>query len=264
MNGLKINAAPFFGLFNQLRYYQGKMKQYITYGIVFILGSGAGWLLSGTNWNEFFTSYVPSLATLVAAFYGAKFAFQFQQEKEEKENQEKHILNGNMAVFNLVRMANTLHVYRSQFIEPARGKPTAFLEIPPSLDLLEDDINFNVENLFFLHKSDSINLLGELTVEKSRFRGALDAINERSRMHRLEVQPAMEKAGFVQGDHYTLEKIKAILGPRLYYSIMSSTDQVIAHVDETIISLKSAGDRLSNVLKGIFPGERIISFVLKE
>ena len=83
-------------------------------------------------------------------------------------------------------------------------------------------------------------------------------------MHRLEVQPLMEKAALVHGDHYTLEQVEAILGQRLYYSIISSTDQVITHVDETINTIKSAGDRLSNVLKGIFPGQRIISFVLKE
>ena len=161
-------------------------------------------------------------------------------------------------------MANILFVYRRQFIEPLRGKSTAFLEIQPSLYLLEDNINFNVENLFFLLKSDSINFVGELMVEKSRFQSALDAINERSRVHRFEVQPTLEKAGFMQGGNYTVEQIEAILGSRLYHTIKSSTDQVITHVDETIISLKSAGDKLSNLLKGIFPGERIISFALEE
>lgn len=240
------------------------MKRYFTYGVIFILGSGAGWVLSGKFWNVFFTSYVPALATLLAAFYGAKYAFQFQRDKEEKENKEKQILHGNLAIFNLTRMANTLYVYRRQFIEPLRGKPTAFLEMHPSLDLLEDDINFNVENLFFLLKADSINFVGELMVEKSRFQSALDAINDRSRVHRLEVQPTLEKAGFVQGGNYTLEQIEEILGQRLYHTITSSTDQVINHVDETINSLKSAGGKLSSLLKGIFPGEQVISFVLEE
>jgi len=125
------------------------MKKIILYGIIFILGAGAGWILSGKYWDIFFTSYVPALATLLAAFYGAKFAFQFQKEKEEENGKEKKILDGNLAIFNLMRMANTLLVYRKQFIEPFRGKPTAFLEMPPSLELLEDDINFEIENLFF-------------------------------------------------------------------------------------------------------------------
>ena len=236
------------------------MKQFISYGIIFILGSSAGWILSGKHWDIFFTSYVPSLATLLAAFYGAKFAFQFQSEKEENKNKEKHILDGNMAIFNLMRMANTLFVYRNQFIEPFRGRPTAFLEMPPSLDLLEDNINFNAENLFFLLNSDEINFIGELAVEKSRFQSALDAINYRSRVHIIEVQPTLEKAGIVQGGDYTFQQIEEILGERLHHTIKQATDQVITHVDETISSLKSAGDKLSNILRITFPGERIISF----
>ena len=38
-----------------------------------------------------------------------------------------------------------------------------------------------------------------------------------------------------------------------------STDQVIYHVDTTIISLKAAADKLTASLKKQFPNERIIS-----
>lgn len=240
------------------------MKQHISYGIFFILGSGAGWILSGKQWDIFFTSYVPALATLLAAFYGAKFAFQFQNDKEERKNREKSILDGNLAIFNLMRMANTLLVYRKQIIDPFRNKPTIFLEMPPSLDLIEDDIKFSAENLFFLLQSDEINLVGELTVEKRKFQSALDAINDRSRIHRLEVQPTLEKAGVGQGGDYTFQQIEKILGERLHFTITQATEQVITSVDETITSLKDAGNRLSKTLKEIFPGERIISFKFEE
>ena len=236
------------------------MKQLISYGIIFILGSGAGWILSGKHWDMFFTSYVPVLATLLAAYYGAKFAFQFHSEKEERKNREKQILDGNLAIFNLMRMANDLFVYRRQFIEPFRGKPTAFLEMPPSLELLEDDIYFNVENLFFLLNADEINFIGELAIEKSRFNKALDAINDRSKVHRFEVQPTLEKSNIIQSGNYTFEQIEAALGERLYHTIIQATEQVVTHVDETINSLNITGDKLSKLLKKVFPGERIISF----
>jgi len=240
------------------------MKKLISYGIIFILGSGAGWILSGKHWNIFFTSYIPALATLLGAFYGAKYAFQFQKDKEEVKNREKNILNGNLAVFNLMRMAETLFVYRKQFIEPFRGKPTAFLEMPPSLELLEDEIRFDTENLFFLLQLDEINFIGDLAVERSRFQRTLDAINERSRVHRLEVQPTLEKSGIVQGGDYTFQQIDEILGDRLNHTIRQATDQVITSVDETINSLQIAGDRLFKTLKISFPGERIINFKFEE
>jgi hypothetical protein len=243
---------------------RGKMKKLVSYGTIFILGSGAGWILSGKHWEIFYTSYVPALATLIAAFYGAKYAFQFQNKKEDAKNRENNLLNGNLAIYNLMRMANTLFVYRKQFIEPVREKSTAFLEMPPSLELLEDDIKFSMDNLFFLLQSDEINFIGELAVEKSRFQRALDAINERSRIHRLEVQPALEKAGVVQGGDYTFQQIESILGDRLNHTIRQATDQVINSVDETIISLNAAADKLSKILKAIFPGERIIGFDFKK
>jgi len=240
------------------------MKKIILYGIIFILGAGAGWILSGKYWDIFFTSYVPALATLLAAFYGAKFAFQFQKEKEEENGKEKKILDGNLAIFNLMRMANTLLVYRKQFIEPFRGKPTAFLEMPPSLELLEDDINFEIENLFFLLNADEINFIGELVVEKSRFQKALDAINDRSKIHRFEIQPVLEKSDLVQGGNYTLTEIENILGERLHQTIIQGTEQVIDHVDKTINSINSVGNKLTDILKKLFPGEKIISFEFEE
>jgi len=236
------------------------MKRFLSYSIFFILGTGAGWILSGQYWNIFFTSYVPALATLLAAFFGAKYAFQFQNEKEERQHKEKNILNGNLAIFDLMRMANTLLVYRKQIIDPVREKPTAFLEMPPSLDLLENDINFNAENLFFLLQSGEVNFVGELVVENRKFQSALDAINDRSKIHRFEVQPTLEKAGIVQGGNYTFQQIEDILGERLHFTIQQATQQVITSVDETIDSLKNAGDNLSKILKEIFPGEQIISF----
>jgi len=153
--------------------HEEKMKKLISYGIIFILGSGAGWILSGKHWNIFFTSYVPALATLLAAFFGAKYAFQFQKDKEEVKNREKNILNGNLAIFNLVRMANTLFVYRKQFIEPFRSKPTAFLEMPPSLDLLEDDIKFNTDDLFFYYSQTKSILSENWLLKNQGFKGHL-------------------------------------------------------------------------------------------
>jgi len=58
--------------------------------------------------------------------------------------------------------------------------------------------------------------------------------------------------------------LEGILGDRLNHTIRQATDQVINHVDETINSLKIAGDKLSKKLKSVFPGERIISFKFEE
>ena len=52
-----------------------KINIIVTFGVPFILGVGAGWIVQRRHWDVFLTSYVPALATLVAAFYGARYAF---------------------------------------------------------------------------------------------------------------------------------------------------------------------------------------------
>ena len=67
-----------------------KMTRIFTFGVPFIVGVGAGWIVQGRHWDAFLTSYVPALATLVAAFYGAKYAFQFQKDKEMEDNKRQN------------------------------------------------------------------------------------------------------------------------------------------------------------------------------
>jgi len=52
--------------------------------------------VQGKLWNVFFTSYVPALATLVAAYFGARYAFDFQHNKEIEEKRQEQIVNGNL------------------------------------------------------------------------------------------------------------------------------------------------------------------------
>lgn len=124
------------------------MNRIFTLGIPFIFGVGAGWIVQGRHWDVFLTSYVPALATLVAAFYGAKYAFQFQEDKERGDNKRHNIVNGNIAIFTIMRMANQLTIYQRQIIDPVRDSSTRFLAMQPTLDLVKDDIKLNIRQEF--------------------------------------------------------------------------------------------------------------------
>jgi len=54
------------------------------------------------------------------------------------------------------------------------------------------------------------------------------------------------------------------LGERLHQTIIQGTEQVIDHVDKTINSINSVGNKLTDILKKLFPGEKIISFEFEE
>lgn len=241
-----------------------KINRIITLGVVFILGFAAGWLVEGKHWDVFLTTYIPSLATLVAAFYGAKYAFQFQRDKEIEDIKTRNVVNGNNSIFALSRMAGKLVDFQKQTINPIRNSPAKYLEMRATSHLEKDDIRLELESLYFILETDDRNLLGEIMVEEGRYRSAIDAINLRSQFHLHEVQPLLERAGFVQGGQYSFEQIKGMLGPRIYATISQATDDVIHHVDATVESIKSVSNKLTASLKKQYPNETIIGFVLPD
>jgi len=240
------------------------MKLPISICVSFILGTAAGWMVKGQHLDYLFTYYVPAIVTLLAAYYGAKFAFDFQRNKEQQEQKNKNIVSGNLAIFKLITMINSLLSYQRQIIEPVRGKDTAFLEMSPTLPQEKDNISINLDSLSFLLGTDDQNLVGELSVEAARYDAAIAAINERSKVHRNEIQPTLDAAGVVNGGNYLHADIQSVLGERLFHTIHQATDQVIYHVDSTILSLRAISDKLTKALKKIYPDERIIAVGLPD
>ena len=236
----------------------------ISIGVSFILGSGAGWIAKGNHLDYLFSHYVPALVTLIAAFYGAKFAFSFQENKEKQEQKNKNVVSGNLAIFKLITMINALLSYQRQIIEPVRNKPTAFLEMTPTLKQMKDNISIDIDSLAFLLGTDDRNLIGELSVEESRYEAAIAAINDRSEVHRHEAQPTLDASKIKNGGDYSHEEIKDALGERLFLTLHQATDQVIYSVDTTIESLKDIANKLTKSLKKQFPSETILAVGMPE
>ncbi len=101
--------------------------------------------------------------------------------------------------------------------------------------------------------------MGELSVAEQKYEKALDGINARSNMHLNEVQPRLEISGIKEGGDYRLEDIERALGNKLLVTIQQSTLEVINHVDETINYLETIGKKLSDLLKTMFPDEKVLN-----
>jgi len=155
-------------------------------------------------------------------------------------------------------LINDLLSYKHQVIDPVRGKPSAFLEMPPTVLLPKDDININLNSIYSILNIEEINLLGEISIGISKYSKAIDAINDRSRIHINELQPTLERAGVVQGGDYFPEQIETVLGNRLFVTIQQATQQVVDHVDNTLLTLQKVGNDLTSLLKKQFPGEKIL------
>jgi hypothetical protein len=231
---------------------------------VFLIGVAVGAHLADDASPFLEQAIVPGFVTLAAAFFGAKYAFDLETAKAQREVVSTQIAAGNRVVFALIRKYNKLLNFESQFLSIFRGDPTAFLQMPPLLELMKDEIAIDLESISFLLETEHRNLLGELSVGVAKYQSAIDAINARSRLHLAEAQPAIEKAKLIEGGDYTFEEIKAALGPRLYVTLNQATTQVFEHTTETMVFLVNVSCKLTAALKEKFPGRSIISLVSAE
>jgi len=211
-----------------------------------------------------FGDIVNSVATLVAAFAGAWFAFVYQNRQEAKEDTRQNISAGNRALVTLFQQANSLKLYQIDMIEPHRDSPGRHIQMRPTLPFQEDSLSFDVKSLDFL-LPDTAQVLLDLILEEARYHETIKAINVRSQHHFAVVQPKLEKAGIVEGGEYSGQDFRNALGELDYMNLKRLTDAVVLHVDRTIESLVSMKDRLWTALTHKYPKGKFINFeVLNE
>lgn len=234
------------------------MNKIIQYAFVFLIGLALGWMIKGNSLNLIFTIFLPALVTLVAAYFGAKYAFDLQENREKEKEKRKNIVSGNLAIFNISKMLDKLINYQRQVINPVRNSRCNYLEMRPTLKNFDEDISFNINALSFLLGTSHRNLLGLLSTEESRYKTAIDAIDERSRLHVDEVQPALENSQLVQGGNYTHADIENALGSRVFGALQQATKSVVEQVDLTVISLQEVANNLRQAMRELYPTETVI------
>ncbi|MEQ1815373.1 MAG: hypothetical protein ABL861_02675 [Nitrosomonas sp.] len=226
--------------------------------IIFFSGVAFGNLVT-TNVITF-SYFIPAFATLIAAFVGARYAFELSSLKEERNIRERNRIAANLASFNMLQMLNILLNYQSQFIDldKIRNNDYAFLELKPALTI--KDVCLDLNSLAFLLDGPHVNFLGELNAEQIKFRSLIDAINLHSQDKINKLQPALEKTGFNIDEVYPpLSKFEEILGPHLFHTMCGSTKQIIEKVDSNILSLQEVIAKFRIILEETFPNERKIS-----
>ncbi len=203
---------------------------------------------------------ITALATLAAAYFGALFAFKFQDRNEDRKARTNNIAAGNRAMFLLLRQFNELSVIQKQIIDPARTHPAKFVVMRPSPPLNYNNLRVEVNSLSFLLETKHRQILMDLLIDEGRFHAAVQSLNERSKVHLQEAQPSLEKSGIVEGSDYSQTQIEKALGNRLFVQLNRATDEMIDHVDSSIKSLLQMGDKLYEALRDLYPGETFIKF----
>lgn len=205
-----------------------------------------------------------AIVTLAAAFSGAICAFWLNDNAKARETEQQQVAAVNRAIFALVQQFNTLKVIQRQIIEPSRNDKAKFINMQPSLPITTQPPTMNFDELSFLLETEERNFLMEMMVEKERFETALQAMNERSRLHLEVLQPKMAAAEIVEGGDYTVNYITGVLGESFTFHIQRATEVAITRIDETIASNQDFTNRFHAAMKRLFPQHSIVFFEPKD
>ncbi len=166
--------------------------------------------------------------TLVGAFLGAMVAFLFQIWLQKQQEKKTALVSTHRIMFCLLQQINTLVLVQKDFIYPYLKDPVRFISIPAlhEFNITKDLFDFSTFG-FMLDSSQSRTIMYDLYLAQASYVEALRSLNERSVLHRQELQPRLSTAGIGFGKAVTLEEIEKALGPLLYPVIVNSTEQTL-------------------------------------
>jgi hypothetical protein len=206
----------------------------------------------------------PSLATLVAAFFGAWFAYRLQENAKEKAQRASNINASNRALFSVFQQVNSLYLFKRDIIDPHRGNPGIVVAMQPVLPQDHDDLEFDFPSLGFLLNTKHKQIVLDLFIEQQRFQEAIKVINYRSALHLEQAQPILAMAGLKDGKEYSGADFANALGPRLFKELERATGQVVRQVDLTVESLSAVKQKMLKAFKELFPEGDFLNFELIE
>lgn len=165
-------------------------------------------------------------ATLFGAFFGAMLAFLFQVLFQHKQERKAALMSAHRMLFCLLQQINTIILVQKDFIAPHLEDPGRFISIPAihEVDVQKDVFDFATFG-FMLETSESRKIMYDLYLAQASYVEAFRALNERSRLHRQEVQPRLASSGIENGSTVTHEDIERALGSLVFPSIVNTTDQ---------------------------------------
>ena len=199
-----------------------------------------------------------AVATLVAAFAGAFFAYKFNADRENKRKSEIDLASANKAIFTLIRIYNYIAGFNKQFLKPYVNNPAAYVAIQPSLGNSNPDWKLDYDSISFLISENKSEILTELTELEELFIIFTETVRTRNHIHLNVVQPAMESAGIANGASVSLGDIDRVIGGRnsgimkgLTSELIDITNRGEEHSDQLI-------KKLHEVMVSIFPGKNVV------
>lgn len=200
-----------------------------------------------------------AIATLLAAFMGAWFAFKLEEDHRKEEQDKKNISACCKAIFILSEQFKMLDKFQKEEIKPIKGKSDIWLEMEPLAHMDHKTLKFNIENLQFILDTTHKDILSQLLSQDELFHKTISMINMRSQLLLEKLPPEFiqnMKINIKQGTLESLEPGKLENKRRLE----NLTNKIIQHVNEAIASTKKFHKIFIKAVKDIYPESNPISF----
>lgn len=202
-----------------------------------------------------------SLATLAAAYFGAKYAFKLQSDKDKRASDATDVKSANSVIFELARTFNKFIAIKKQFIDEHREKEERHLIIMPVAGMSWEPPRFNYDSISFLFKSSDPNLLGTLSLVEQEIASTLDVIKQRSTMHVEVLQPTIERLSQEVGEQVSLRQVEDALGQRLATTLRMSTTFMVDGVDNVLVGCKEHIEKIKAETQRLYPGHTVIGMI---
>lgn len=194
--------------------------------------------------------------TLVAAWAGARVAFDFQSKKEREATIAANVSAANRAIFQLVRFANLFHLIEKQFIAEERQNMARHFEIRPGMQSGVEDIDIDFDSLEFLFHSPTPDVLRTLALAQLEVNSTISTIRQRDHVHVEQFQLAMDAVP--AGTVMTVNQVEEIVGERISLTLRKLTDDVISGIDRAAIDLRIHIDGVRRAVREMYPGHPVV------
>lgn len=177
-------------------------------------------------------------ATLIGALLGAMLAYWFQVRILRAQEHKTALMSAHRTMFSLLQQINTIVLIQRDYVFPELKNRARFISIPatPPFDPSKNVLNVN-DLAFLLDTGEGRAVLYELYIAQENYVEAINHWNLRSNTHAQQVQPALATAGLAPGVPVTMEDLEKAMGPLLFGTIVSATENAL-------ITLRRAFEKL--------------------
>jgi len=209
--------------------------------------------------NSYIELLITALVTLLAAYLGARFAFDMQRKKQEKDEHNSNIVSANLTLFELIRCHNLFLNMKEQLIGAFETHPDRHHFIKPMINTPLPVPVINFSHLAFLLDKDP-NLLASLAILQTDLQGTIEVIRHRSEIYVEKLQPLVEQFERSRPGESTIDlaEIEGAFGRKNTAHLVQSTEFMVTGINRAIESTKNLSAQFRKKVKEVYPKAKII------